>query len=94
MNGLELLAKLQKEEGLKSIPVAMLTSRGADKHRQLANDLGAQAYLTKPYTEKDLMDVAQRLIAINQTNPSPRIESSQVVNQDNLPRFWFANQNR
>ena len=49
----------------QSIPVAMLTSRGAAKHRQMATDLGAKAYLTKPYTEKDLMDVAHKLIEIN-----------------------------
>jgi chemosensory pili system protein ChpA (sensor histidine kinase/response regulator) len=82
MNGLELLANLQKDEGLKSIPVAMLTSRGADKHRQLANELGAQAYLTKPYTEKDLMDVAQRLIAINKTNVTSKVESFSRVERD------------
>ena len=68
MNGLELLANLQKDEKLKKLPVAMLTSRGAEKHRKLATDLGAKAYLTKPYTEKDLMDVAQRLIEINRAN--------------------------
>ncbi len=68
MNGLELLSNLHKDGKLKSIPVAMLTSRGADKHKQIANDLGAKAYLTKPYTEKDLMDVAQHLIDINRAN--------------------------
>ena len=68
MNGLELLSNIQKDEQLKLIPVAMLTSRGAAKHRQMATDLGAKAYLTKPYTEKDLMDVAQRLIEINRAN--------------------------
>ncbi len=68
MNGLELLSNLHKDSKLKSIPVAMLTSRGADKHKQIASDLGAKAYLTKPYTEKDLMDVAQHLIEINRAN--------------------------
>ncbi|MDJ0647826.1 MAG: response regulator [Xenococcaceae cyanobacterium MO_188.B19] len=68
MNGLELLSNLQKDENLKKLPVAMLTSRGAEKHRKIATDLGAEAYLTKPYTEKDLMDVAQRLIEINRAN--------------------------
>ncbi|MDJ0536415.1 MAG: response regulator [Xenococcaceae cyanobacterium MO_207.B15] len=68
MNGLELLSNLQKDEKLNKLPVAMLTSRGAEKHRKLATDLGAKAYLTKPYTEKDLMDVAQRLIEINRAN--------------------------
>jgi chemosensory pili system protein ChpA (sensor histidine kinase/response regulator) len=68
MNGLELVSHLQQDEKLSQIPVAMLTSRGAEKHRKLAMDLGAKAYLTKPYTEKELMDVAQRLIEINKAN--------------------------
>lgn len=68
MNGLELVSHLQQEEKLNQIPVAMLTSRGAEKHRKLAMDLGAKAYLTKPYTEKELIDVAQRLIDINKAN--------------------------
>ena len=79
MNGLELLSNLQQDEQLKRIPVAMLTSRGADKHRDLATDLGAQAYLTKPYTEKDLMDVAQKLIEINRANKEAEL---MVVNQE------------
>jgi CheY-like chemotaxis protein len=65
---LELLSNLHQDSKLRSVPVAMLTSRGADKHRQIANDLGAKAYLTKPYTEKDLMDVAKHLIEINRAN--------------------------
>jgi chemosensory pili system protein ChpA (sensor histidine kinase/response regulator) len=62
MNGLELLSNIQKDEKLNQVPIAMLTSRGAEKHRKLAADLGATAYLTKPYTEKDLMDVAKRML--------------------------------
>ena len=91
MNGLELLSNLHQDENLKSIPVAMLTSRGADKHKQIANDLGAKAYLTKPYTEKDLMDVAQHLIEINRANKeaeSATVSVERVKNRSltaNLP---------
>jgi len=81
MNGLELLSNLQKHEELKLIPVAMLTSRGADKHRKIANDLGAKAYLTKPYTEKTLMDVAQHLIEVNRANKEAESKS---LKQDQL----------
>ncbi|MGF1477944.1 MAG: response regulator [Cyanophyceae cyanobacterium] len=63
MNGLELLSCLQKDERLASIPVALLTSRGAARHRQVAVELGARGYFTKPYTEKDLLDAAQKMIA-------------------------------
>jgi chemosensory pili system protein ChpA (sensor histidine kinase/response regulator) len=63
MNGLELLAKMQQEENLAKIPVAMVTSRGAEKHRKIASDLGAKAYFTKPYLEEELLKAAEALIA-------------------------------
>ena len=62
MNGLELLSQLQRDEELSKIPFALLTSRGADRHRQVAAKLGASGYLTKPYTEKALLDAAERMI--------------------------------
>ncbi|MEN9869259.1 MAG: hypothetical protein RLZZ171_242, partial [Cyanobacteriota bacterium] len=84
MNGLELLSNLHQDSKLKSVPVAMLTSRGADKHRQIANDLGAKAYLTKPYTEKDLMDVAKHLIEINRANQEESVnDKAKKVNPSN-----------
>jgi chemotaxis protein histidine kinase CheA/DNA-binding response OmpR family regulator len=66
MNGLEFLSNLKREEKLARVPVAMLTSRGADKHRQLAAELGATAYLTKPYTEKDLIDISHKMLGARQ----------------------------
>jgi chemotaxis protein histidine kinase CheA/CheY-like chemotaxis protein len=62
MDGLELLSRLQKDGTLKSVPIAMLTSRGADRHRQMAVDLGASGYFTKPYLEEALLDAAQRML--------------------------------
>ncbi|HEY9668145.1 MAG TPA: response regulator, partial [Coleofasciculaceae cyanobacterium] len=62
MDGLELLSRLQKDENLNHLPIAMLTSRGADRHRQMAAQLGASGYFTKPYLEEVLLDAAQRMI--------------------------------
>ncbi len=62
MDGMELLSRLQKDEVLRKIPMAMLTSRGADKHRQRAIELGAKAYFTKPYLEEELLTASQRLL--------------------------------
>ncbi|NEO59382.1 MAG: hybrid sensor histidine kinase/response regulator [Moorea sp. SIO4G2] len=61
MDGLELLSRLQKDPDLCEIPLAMLTSRGADRHRKVAADLGARGYFTKPYLEDVLLDAAQRI---------------------------------
>ena len=62
MDGLELLSRMQKDANLSKIPIAMLTSRGADRHRQMAVDLGANGYFTKPYLEEALLDAAQRML--------------------------------
>ncbi|NJN85360.1 MAG: hybrid sensor histidine kinase/response regulator [Leptolyngbyaceae cyanobacterium SL_7_1] len=62
MDGLELLSRIQKDTSLNHLPVAMLTSRGADRHRQMAVQLGAKGYFTKPYLEEALLDAAQRML--------------------------------
>ncbi|HBL57519.1 MAG TPA: hypothetical protein DDZ80_02860, partial [Cyanobacteria bacterium UBA8803] len=62
MDGLELLSRLQKDDNLNQLPIAMLTSRGAKRHRQMAAQLGANGYFTKPYLEEVLLDAAQRMI--------------------------------
>ncbi|MEA5469546.1 response regulator [Spirulina sp. 06S082] len=62
VDGLEFLGRVQKDEELCDIPVAMLTSRGADRHRKVAAELGASGYFTKPYLEEVLLDAAERMI--------------------------------
>ena len=62
MDGLELLSRIQKDPNLKALPIAMLTSRGADRHRQMASSLGASGYFTKPYLEEALLDAAARML--------------------------------
>ena len=62
MDGLELLSRIQKDPNLTHLPIAMLTSRGADRHRQMAVSLGASGYFTKPYLEEALLDAAQRML--------------------------------
>ncbi|BAZ06790.1 hybrid sensor histidine kinase/response regulator [Calothrix sp. NIES-3974] len=61
-DGLELLSRIQKEPTLNHLPIAMLTSRGADKHRQMAISLGASGYFTKPYLEEALLEAASRML--------------------------------
>ncbi|MFB2769652.1 response regulator [Pelatocladus sp. BLCC-F211] len=61
-DGLELLSRIQKDSNLNHLPIAMLTSRGADKHRQMAISLGASGYFTKPYLEEALLEAASRML--------------------------------
>ncbi len=55
MDGYELAEHVRADPRLKHIPIVMITSRAGQKHRQKARDAGANAYLTKPYQEADLV---------------------------------------
>ncbi|MCU0524895.1 MAG: hybrid sensor histidine kinase/response regulator [Elainella sp. Prado103] len=57
MNGLEVLSRC-RQQGI-TVPVLMLTYRSSEKYRQLATQLGAKAYLTKPYLDKDLLQALE-----------------------------------
>ncbi len=55
MNGLELTAHIRAHGATQGIPVIMVTSRSTEKHRQQAEAVGVDAYLTKPYSEDELL---------------------------------------
>ncbi len=61
MDGYELLGSIRGQATLSRLPVVMITSRSAEKHRQKAMELGASAYLTKPYQDESLLEVIQQL---------------------------------
>ncbi|MBN3927428.1 hybrid sensor histidine kinase/response regulator [Nostoc sp. NMS4] len=65
MNGFELLSNFRQYTNLAKIPVVILTSRSAEKHRQLAQELGAKAYLTKPFLEHEFISKIKELMNSN-----------------------------
>ena len=62
MDGFELARVMRSDERLKSVPIIMITSRTADKHRNRALEIGVNVYLGKPYQEQVLLDnIAEQL---------------------------------
>jgi two-component system, chemotaxis family, sensor histidine kinase and response regulator PixL len=55
MNGFEFLGQCRQKYTKEQLPIIMLTSRGGDKHRQIAQYMGANDYLTKPYLAVDIL---------------------------------------
>jgi chemosensory pili system protein ChpA (sensor histidine kinase/response regulator) len=55
MDGFELARNIRGDKRLQHIPIIMITSRTADKHRQHAQEIGVNFYLGKPYDEDDLL---------------------------------------
>ncbi|SCZ61832.1 hybrid sensor histidine kinase/response regulator [Thiohalomonas denitrificans] len=63
MDGFELATHIRNSETLKGIPIIMITSRTGEKHRRRARDIGVDRYMGKPYSEGDLMENIESLIA-------------------------------
>ncbi len=55
MDGFDLVRNIRSDTRLRELPVIMITSRIAQKHREYASELGVDHYLGKPYSEEDLL---------------------------------------
>ncbi|WP_017652764.1 hybrid sensor histidine kinase/response regulator [Fortiea contorta] len=62
LDGYGFLGRVKSNMDMKNIPIAMLTSRSSAKHRQLAIQLGARAYFSKPYNEQELLRTLEDII--------------------------------
>jgi DNA-binding response OmpR family regulator len=60
-SGLEILRDLRNDPETADLPVLMLTAKGQAKDRETALQLGATAYLTKPFSNADLLETVARL---------------------------------
>ncbi len=63
MNGLELTAHIRGTEGIKHLPIIMITSRTLQKHRDQADSAGVTDYVTKPFSEERLMTLVSSHMA-------------------------------
>ncbi len=55
MDGFDFVRNIRADEQLRDLPVIMITSRIAEKHREHARQLGVNHYLGKPYAEEELL---------------------------------------
>lgn len=55
MDGFDLTRNVRGDARLKGVPIIMITSRTAEKHKSYAMDLGVNAFLGKPYREDELL---------------------------------------
>ena len=64
MDGFDLTRNIRADNHLKAIPIIMITSRTADKHRTYALELGVNNYLGKPYQEEELLNLVAGFVAL------------------------------
>jgi chemosensory pili system protein ChpA (sensor histidine kinase/response regulator) len=59
MDGFDLARNIRTDSRLKDLPIIMITSRIAEKHREHARELGVDHYLGKPYSEEELLSLVK-----------------------------------
>jgi chemosensory pili system protein ChpA (sensor histidine kinase/response regulator) len=59
MDGFDLARNIRADAKLKQLPIIMITSRIAEKHREHAKELGVDHYLGKPYSEEELLSLVR-----------------------------------
>jgi chemosensory pili system protein ChpA (sensor histidine kinase/response regulator) len=59
MDGFDLARNIRADANLHDLPIIMITSRIAQKHREHAMELGVNHYLGKPYSDDELLSLIQ-----------------------------------
>jgi chemosensory pili system protein ChpA (sensor histidine kinase/response regulator) len=67
MDGFDLARNIRGDVRLKDLPIVMITSRIAEKHREYAKELGVDHYLGKPYPEDELMSLVRHYCSVEAT---------------------------
>ncbi len=61
LNGFEVLKLVKTDPLLEALPIVILSAKGQAHDRQLALEIGASAFITKPFSNRDILDQIGRL---------------------------------
>jgi DNA-binding response OmpR family regulator len=61
LNGFEVLKAVKSDPALSSMPILILTAKGQAQDRRLAEEMGVDAFMTKPFSNREIMDEVGRL---------------------------------
>jgi len=61
-SGFDILRELRADEAVGAVPVMMLTARGQTRDREMAERLGATHFMTKPFSNAEVLDHVRRIM--------------------------------
>lgn len=61
VNGFEVLKQVKADPALKHVPVIVLTAKGQAQDRRMAEDIGVEAFMTKPFSNLDIVAAIRRI---------------------------------
>ncbi len=86
LSGLEMIWLIRKEENLKGIPIILLTAKTDEETRISGTEGGADAYLAKPFNNRELLAEVRNLLALKE-NERRVIELNTYLTESVLRRF-------
>lgn len=63
MSGYDILRELRGDTEMAGLPVLMLTARGQTKDRELAEKFGASRFMTKPFSNAEVLEAVRALVS-------------------------------
>lgn len=64
VSGLDMIRMIREDEGLKATPVVLLTAKANEETRLEGMEKGADAYLAKPFNDRELLATVRNLLAL------------------------------
>ena len=62
-SGFDILRDMRADQDMRGIPVLMLTARGQNHDRELAERYGVSRFMTKPFSNSEVLDALNELVA-------------------------------
>jgi GAF domain-containing protein/class 3 adenylate cyclase/two-component SAPR family response regulator len=89
VSGLEMIQMIRKEEKLRGIPIILLTAKVDEETRIEGTEHGADAYLAKPFNDRELLAEVRNLLALKE-NERRIVELNTYLTESVLKRFLPA----
>lgn len=70
-SGFEVLKQIRADKSTSALPVLVLTAKGQQQDRRIAEELGADKFVTKPYSNADVVDAVRGLLGETGTVATP-----------------------
>ena len=61
LNGFEVLKRIKSDPSLAGIPVVILTAKGQAQDRRMAEEIGVDGFMTKPFSNREIVEEVRRL---------------------------------
>lgn len=61
VKGFEVLKLMRADPQLRSMPVIVLTAKGQQQDRRMAEKIGVEGFMTKPFSNRDIIEAVRRV---------------------------------